>query len=236
MRDTDMPDVLDVLRNLPHAVTPVHTSPEAVAADVARGHHAVSRRRRQRLALSGAALAAVAVVVVGAGQIGGPASPPAGVTAQPVRLELVTYAGTQPAGFKVSTVPKGWQVLSSDEWSFVVAPPGVDNGPAPSAGPGEPAPNPGFGQDRISVSLQGLSKFPDESPVKKVDINGKVGRLGHPLEAEGKLSDTRWLIFPDSAGHTILVEIPAPLKLTDDQVATFAAGVTVTGQARTVGG
>ncbi|GLZ02340.1 hypothetical protein [Actinoplanes sp. NBRC 103695] len=231
-----MPDVLDVLRNLPHAVTPVHTSPDAVAADVARGRHAVSRRRRQRLALSGAVLAAVAVVVVGADQIGRPAGPPAGSTAQPMRLELVTYAGTQPAGFKVSTVPKDWQVLSSDEWSFVVAPPGVNNSPAPSAGPGVPSRNATFGQDGISVSLQSGSHFPDESPLEKVDINGKVGLLGHPLEAPGKLSATRWLIFPDSRGHNILVDVPAPLRLTDQQVATFAAGITVTGQALTVGG
>jgi hypothetical protein len=86
------------------------------------------------------------------------------------------------------------------------------------------------------VSLQGLSHFPDISPVKKLDINGKVGRLGHPLEAPGKLSETRWLIFPDSAGHSVLVEIPGPLRLTDEQIATFAAGITVTGQARTAGG
>ncbi|MFG1609577.1 hypothetical protein [Actinoplanes sp. NPDC049265] len=235
-----MPDVLDVLRNLPHAVTPAPTSPDVVAGDVTRGHHAVSRRRRQRLALSGTAVAVVAAVAVSAGVLGRPSGPPPGAppgaTAQPIRLELVTYAGTQPTGFKVSTVPKGWQVLSSDEWSFVVAPPGVIDSPVPSADPGSPRRIAPPNQDSIRVELQGLSHFPDNSPIKKVDINGKVGRLGHPLNAPGQLSDTRWLIFPDAAGHNILVQVPAPLRLTDDQVASFAAGITVTGQARTAGG
>ena len=87
------------------------------------------------------------------------------------------------------------------------------------------------------MSLQSLSKLPDESPVKKVDINGRKGRLGFPLKAEGKLSaDFRWLIFPDAANRKVLVQVPASLGLSDDQIVRFAAGSTVTDQAQPVGG
>ncbi|TDB81937.1 hypothetical protein, partial [Micromonospora sp. KC721] len=130
-----MPDVMDVLRTLPHAVTPDQTSPDVVTADVARGHRALTRRRQRRLAFSGAAVALVATVALGAGQIGGTGGAPTRVAEGPgtstntSRLQLVAYTGTQPVGFEVSTVPEGWKVVSSDKSSFIVTPPGGDTAP-----------------------------------------------------------------------------------------------------------
>ncbi|MDG4832014.1 hypothetical protein O7627_22285 [Solwaraspora sp. WMMD1047] len=228
-----MPDVVDVLRTLPQTVTPDRTSPEMVAADVARGQRALTRRRRQRFAFSGAAVAAVAAVAVGAGQLGQPAGAPTagttgtGPTAQTLRL--VAYTGTQPVGFEVSTVPQGWQVISSDTSMFVVMPSGQD--PAPAA-PGSAVSLRG----RISVSLESLSRLPDDSPVTQVDINGRTGRLGSPWETPGEPSDTRWLIFPVASGQRVLVQVPGELGLRDDQIVRFAEGITVTDQAESVGG
>jgi hypothetical protein len=227
-----MPDVVDVLRSLSYTdAGPVH--PEVVAADLARGHHAVSRRRRQRFAFAGAFVAVAAAAVVGIGQVGAPATgsdtaAPETVAGAP-RLELVAYGGDQPVGFKVSTVPAGWRVVSSDRSSFVVAPPGADDAPA-AAGQAVSV------MDKIMVSLQGLSTFPEESPVRKVDVDGKSGELGHPLESPGKLSDTRWLVFPGDTGDNVQVQVPASVGLSDDQVIAFAAGITVTDEAESIGG
>jgi hypothetical protein len=214
-----MPDVEEVLRGLSQTADPA--GPEVVAGDVARGHHAASRRRRRRFAFGTAFVAAAAAAVVGIGQAGVPGKTP--------RLELVSYTGAQPAGFRVSTVPEKWRVVSSDRMSFVVAPPGADTSP------------PGVGEavsveGKITVSLQGLSSFPEESPVRKVDINGKAGELGHPLEAPGELSDTRWLFFPGDTGGNVQVQVPASVGLNDDQIITFAEGITVTDEAITIGG
>jgi hypothetical protein len=216
-----MPDVLDVLRSLSHTVDAAPAGPGIVAGDVARGHHAVRHRRRQRFAFAFAgAFVAVAAVLVGIG------IPTAG---SDTRLELVAYTGDQPAGFKVSTVPDGWRVVSSDQSSFVVAPPGVDIS-APGAGEAVSV------RDQITVSLQALSSFPEKSPVREVDINGKDGRLGHPLETLDKLSDTRWLVFPGDTGSNVQVQVPASVELSDDQIVAFAEGITVTDQATPIGG
>lgn len=225
-----MPDVLDVLRNLPRAVDAGHTEPEAVAADVARGHRAAADRRRRRFAAAGGAAAVVAAAAIALPFAGRPTSP--GPTPAPgsasSRVQLVSYTGKQPVGFEVSTVPSGWKVVSSDPSAFVVAPPGQEI----TQKPGDPI---SF-QDRIVVSLQGLSHFPAESPITEVDINGRKGQLGHPLADEGKLSDVRWLFFTDAKGRHVEVDVPASAGLSDEQIVRFAEGVTVTDQAQEIGG
>ncbi|GLY97146.1 hypothetical protein [Actinoplanes sp. NBRC 103695] len=227
-----MPDVLDVLRNLPRAVEPGRTDAEAVAADVARGHRAVADRRRRRFAVAGGAAAAIVAGAAFALPVGGagPQSPkpPGPPVSAASRVQLVGWTGKQPVGFEVSTVPSGWEVVSSDKSAFVVAPPGQEI----TQKPGDPISFEG----RIVVSLQGLSHFPDESPITEVDINGRKGRMGFPLADEGKLSDTRWLFFKDAKGRNVEVDVPASAGLSDDQIVSFAEGVTVTDQAQEIGG
>lgn len=253
-----MQDMLDALRTLPHAVTPGPAGPDVAAADVARGHRALSRRRHRRIAFSGAALAVVAAVGVAVGlparvdstahraAAGSPA------TTQVTKVRLEAYTGAQPVGFRVSTVPAGWQVISSDRSSFVVAPPGTSatgSQPDPIGGgqAGQQAadqrqqhgtasqPDPTGGQavsfvGRIAVMLQGQSTMPSHSPVTEVNINGKEGLLGF---AEGGTGSSRylWLIFPDAKGHKVLVQIPASVGLTNNQIVRFAQGITVTSAA-----
>jgi hypothetical protein len=227
-----MRDLMDILRNLPQAVSPEPADPEVVAADVVRGRRAV---RRRRLTLSGAAIAVVAAVVVGAAQLGqqpGDQVTAAGgdkTTGQSTRLKLVAYTGEQPRGFRVSTVPDGWQVASDDASSFVVAPPGQDISPPK---PGHPFSTAG----RIAVSLQGLTKFTKNQQVQKVDVNGEVGLIGFAQGPGGTTSDVKWLMFPDAAGRRVLVQLPGSVDLTDDQLVDFARGISVTDQAQDIGG
>jgi len=226
----DTPDVIEALRNLPPAAP---ASPDIVAADLERGHRAVTARRRRRLALSGAAAAVITVVAVGAVRFGPPAtSPPptaSGTSSATVRLTLVDYLGDQPVGFKVTTVPQGWTVTSSDPSAFVVAPPGVT---VASPRPGAPV----SVQHQIMVSLRASTTFPAQTSTEEVDVNGRPGRIGHPLASATELSDTTWLMFPDDAGHTVQVQVPASTNLTESQIVRFAGGITVTGQARPIGG
>jgi hypothetical protein len=229
-----MPDVEDILRSMSHPVDADPAHPEVVAGDVARGHQASSRRRRRHV-FTGAFVSVAAAAVVGIVQVGMPTNNSGTVAAAPEtansvqQVKLVSYTGDQPVGFKVSTVPDGWQVRFSDRSSFVVAPPGADASPGGAAEPVSV-------KDAIAVSLQGLSTFPKESSVQKVDINGKTGQLGNPLDAPGKLSDTRWLFFPGGKGSNVQVQVPASVGLSDDQVIAFAEGITVTDKATAIGG
>ena len=202
------------------------------------------------------AVAVVAGVAVAIGQPAQPgkSTPPAadGTTdPQTSAIRLTAYTGTQPGGFKVATVPAGWQVVSSDAYSFVVAPPGapaVGASVAPAAAASvaargaEPATQkkvplsaPGSYVGRIVVMLQGLSQLPKNEAVTTVTVNGKQGQLGL---AEGGTAKTRyeWLIYPDANGHKILIQLPTSVGLTTAQVVKFADGITVTIAAKTAAG
>jgi hypothetical protein len=259
-----MPDVIDMLRTLPHAVTPEPAGPDIAAADVARGHRALSRLHHRRIAGTAGAVAVVAGLAVAIGQPAqcGKSTPPAarGTTfPQASMIRLTAYTGTQPVGFKVATVPAGWQVVSSDAYSFVVAPPGAPAAPAGAAAPAAPvaaasvgargaapaaAPatrkkvpvsTPGSYAGRIVVMLQGLSQLPKGEAVTTVTVNGEQGQLGL---AEGGIAKTRyeWLIYPDGKGRKILIQLPTSVGLTTAQLMKFADGITVTSAARTAGG
>jgi hypothetical protein len=226
-----MPDIMTVLQNLPQATAPADEA--VVAADVARGHRAVSRRRQQRIGFTAAAVAVVAGVAVGAGQLGSVPTPATtatgGATATAAGLKMVAFTGDQPAGFKVTTVPDGWTVISSQPYEFVVAPPGRETGGGPSAGPST-GPAPVFYDGRIAVYLQGDGPGPRASHTEKVDINGKQGTLGaFPKSSSGP--DAHWLTFPSAHG-TVVVQVPDSTGLSNDQILTFARGVTVTDAAK----
>jgi hypothetical protein len=250
-----------MLRALPHAVTPEPAGPDTAAADVARGHRALSRRRHRRLAGAAGAVAVAAGVAVAIGppaQPGKSTPPAAGGTTFPQAstIRLTAYVGTQPVGFRVATVPAGWQVVSSDAYSFVVAPPGAPAGAAASAGPAAaasaaaggaelsaapatqkkvPVSTPGSYAGRIAVMLQGLSQLPGNEAVTTVTVNGRQGQLGL---AEGGTAKTRyeWLIYPDGKGHKILIQLPVSVGLTTTQLLKFADGISVTSAAKTASG
>ncbi|MEU0600085.1 hypothetical protein ABZ484_17860 [Streptomyces sp. NPDC006393] len=227
-----MQDMIDALGALRGTGAQLPASEDAVAADLARGQRALIRRRRRIVGAGVAALgAATAVAVAVVGPVGESSSSVAtkrvaqpsassGHSGTSIALELAAYKGAQPAGFKVDTVPAGWSVSSSNEYGFVAVPPGT----------GSHHSGTDF-MDGIAVFLQGDSVLPDDSPVTKVTINGKVGQLGF---SGGR--DAKWLIFPDAAGDKVLVQVPTKLGLTDEQIVRFAQGITVTGHARAARG
>lgn len=74
-----MPDIVDMLHELPHAITPGPAGPDTVAADVARGHRALRQRRGYRLAGAAGVAAAGALAVV----LALPSAPPPTSVADP---------------------------------------------------------------------------------------------------------------------------------------------------------
>lgn len=225
-----MPDIMTVLQNLPQTSAPADEA--VVAADVARGHRAVSRRRQQRIGFTAAAVAVVAGVAVGAGQLGTTANhqrTTAGTDITAAGLQMVAYTGEQPSGFEVTTVPDGWTVISSQPYEFVVAPPGRETGGGPSAGPSS-GPAPVFYDGRIAVYMVGDGPGPNASHAEKVDINGKPGKLGAFPKTKTS-PDAHWLTFPSDHG-TVVVQVPDSTGLSNDQILTFARGVTVTDAVR----
>jgi hypothetical protein len=229
-----MPDMMDVLNNLPQAAAPADQA--VVAADVARGHRAVRRRRQKRIGFVAAGAAAVAAVALGVGPLGTtvhhqpPSAKGSGVTTA-AGIQLAAYSGEQPAGFQVTTVPAGWTVISSETYEFVVAPPGKETGGGPSTGPSPSSgPAPVFYDDRIAVYMLGDSPPPTDKHAEKVDINGAKGKLGS-FPRSRTSPDSRWLTFPSKKG-TVMVQVPDSTGLSHDQIVTFARGITVTDTAK----
>jgi hypothetical protein len=224
-----MPEVVEMLRALPRSVTPAPAGADDIAADLARGHRALARRRRQRLAgLAGgvAVVAGVAVAFTLPGQPGrsaAPATASAAAGAHPA-IQLVAYSGAQPAGFTVGTVPAGWQVVSSDAYSFVVAP------PATSAAPSADGQGVSF-IGRIAVMLQGDTTLAPDATVTAVTVNGQPGKLTVNADSDPRLSSVE-LFYPDAHGHQVQVQVPASLGLSNAQIVRFAAGITVNSAAK----
>ncbi|WP_331755791.1 hypothetical protein [Streptomyces sp. NBC_01643] len=225
----DTTDFLGALHALRDSGGQVPASTDAVAADLARGHRALIGQRRR---IGGAGFVALGVVAATMAVAAGPfgeshssmetqyaAQPSASSRSEsPIALQLATYAGAQPAGFRVDTIPAGWHVSSSSAHVFLVVPPGTGNHTQSYF-------------DGIAVMLQGESRLPADSPVTKVTIHGRTGQLGFSGKREAK-----WLIFPEAAGKSVLVQVPTKLGLTDSQIIRFAQGISVTKDARAARG
>jgi hypothetical protein len=251
-----MPDVEDMLRSLPHAITPGPAGPDVAAADVARGRRALGQRHRRRVAGLGGAVAVVAGLAVVISQPGArtpSAGPPAASTPSAVTrtsaIQLTAYTGAQPAGFQVAAVPAGWTIVFSDDYSFVVAPPGAPAAPGGAAA--VPAARAAAAAQshagkahsgtavsyvgRIVVMLQGMSELPNNEAVTPVTVNGRPGQLGLAGGGNAKTA-SEWLIYPDGKGHHVLIQVPVSVGLSTGQLVQFANGITVTSAAKAAAG
>ena len=223
-----MPDVLEPLSALGRTGAPEPADPGVVAADVARGRQALLRRRRRIAGAGLAGVAVVAAVTAGSVQFGqsgrsGSDGQAGAAVQQPAGPRLVAYTGAQPAGFRVSTVPAGWQVISSTQYAFLAVPPGAGSSTSPDGVVSF--------RNGIAVMLQGDSQLPDDEVVTKVTVNGAPGSLGLTRDKQAT-----WLVYTTGRGGKVLVRVPTGLGLTDDQIVRFAAGITVTGDALPAGG
>lgn len=192
------------------------------AGDLARGK--VRLRRRRVAILTGAAAAVLLAGAVGAitlnGDVESPApsaqravvvlsSGPSVAVQQPI--VLVAYTGHQPQGYKVSWVPDGWVIQGADATSLTIAPKdAADKDPSSFL-------------NKLTV-LSASSDQPVESMTKGTPV--KVGKQdGYLATPPG--DGTQILSYQDVSGRWVQVQVPPLLHWNADQIAKFAAGVTV---------
>jgi hypothetical protein len=226
----------------------VEVANQAVPTDLLpRVHSGIRARKRRRGAVAvGSTVAAVAAVAVVATQAGGSAPshaashaagqhhqhPDVGkrpsvhkvgtakrrvVTAPAVKL--VTYTGTQPAGYSVDKVPAGWFIGGVSPFTLTIDPPGYPN----------PDPNPDSFVGKLIVSLEpsGDNLRTDGPKHGGIDVtvNGRDGLIELPSAADQGESA---LAFYDAAGNVVDVEVPPALGWTTAApYVAFAEGVHV---------
>ncbi|MEU6442380.1 hypothetical protein [Streptomyces sp. NPDC047046] len=233
MNEARTDDLVDSLAALRHSGEHDPADATTIAADLERGHKAARLRRRRRTAGAGLAVAVVAaaataVVTAGPGEghsseaspltpsHAAPSTPSATVSRPPRTLQLVAYAGAQPEGFRVKSVPSGWKVSWDGQCSFVATPPGVTLNQSDEEVHFDQA---------IAVTLDGGPPA-DTKGFTKVTVRGRAGWLGATADKGAEL-----LLFPDGKNQTVTVQFPAKAGLTHQQMIQFAQGVTPTADA-----
>lgn len=221
-------------------------SPEVVDADLDRGRRALQRRRTRQAAVGSAFAVAAIVGAVSLTTLNGAPSapdapPPAGFGAagRPVTgqtgVQLIPYQGRQPKAFAIGTIPAGWFIQGSDDYSVVIAPDEAKRG-GPDVDPSkDPLYDPQDFSGKITVMLQ--SSDQDGAPEgTKVEVGDKQGVLvksqvgetpdGPPsTPADGDTGWTLWIEQP--SGVYVLIQFWEGLGFSRDQMAEIGAGVKV---------
>ncbi len=198
------------------------------AADLARGRRRL-RRRRQRLAglagVTAAVLCGVLVPLALQGSAPRYDSPPTAASshAQPSRtqpgqtgapatpsrqIKLVAWVGTQPPGYRVDWMPKGWVVQGSTPFALVMAPPD-DKDKSPESYVG-----------KLVVMLQSRDAIAPPAAWANQPVNGREGKF----DVQG---DTQILTFKIASGQWVVVQAPVSLGWDSAELAKFAGGVQV---------
>ena len=198
------------------------------AADLARGRRRL-RRRRQRLAglagVTAAVLCGVLVPLAVQGSAPRYYSPPAaasslpqpshtqsGQTAapakQPHQIKLVAWVGTQPPGYQVNWMPKGWVVQGSTPFALVMAPPN-DKDKSPDSYTG-----------KLVVMLQSRDATAPPADWANQPVNKRPGKF----DVQG---NTQILTFKIASGQWVVVQAPVSLGWDSAELAKFAGGVQV---------
>ena len=221
----DLKDLLELaLSDVPGRDTRVDP-----AADLARGRRRL-RRRRQRLAgLAGVTAAVLCGVLVPlALQGSAPSHRPAPATAasshprpshsqpgqtvapaqQSRQIKLVAWVGTQPPGYQVSWMPKGWVVQGSTPFALVMAPPD-DKDKSPDSFVG-----------KLVVMLQSRDATAPPADWANQPVNGREGKF----DVQGP---TQILTFKNASGQWVVIQAPVFLGWDSAELAKFASGVQV---------
>ena len=221
----DLKDLLELaLSDVPGRAAPVDP-----AADLTRGRRLL-RRRRQRLAgLAGVTAAVLGGVLVPLALQGSapshhpapaavassrpqPAHSQAGQTtspAQPSRqIKLVAWVGTQPPGYQVAWMPKGWVVQGSTPYALVMAPPN-DKDKSPDSFVG-----------KLVVMLQSRDATAPPADWANQPVNGREGKFDVQ-------DDTQILTFKNASGQWVVIQAPVSLGWDSAELAKFAGGVQV---------
>jgi hypothetical protein len=207
------------------------------AADLARGRRLHRRRRRHQLAgvagVTAVALGGVLVplslsagtpaptphhtaAVAAPSSTGrsGAASPATAPDTLPVqRVALVVWEGTQPPGYRVSFMPKGWVVQGSTPYALTMAPANAkDKDPDSFLG-------------KLVVMLQSRDATAPPSSWAWQPVNGRAGRFDVQ-------DGTQILIFKAAGGQWVDIQAPVSLGWTSAELAKFGGGVQVLGAAQ----
>ena len=199
------------------------------AADLARGRRLL-RRRRQRLAgLAGVTAAVLCGVLVPLALQGSapshhpapaavgssrphPTQSQAGQTTAPAQqsrqIKLVAWVGTQPPGYQVAWMPKGWVVQGSTPFALVMAPPN-DKDKSPDSYVG-----------KLVVMLQSRDATAPPADWANQPVNGRPGKF----DVQG---DTQILTFKIASGQWVVVQAPVSLGWNSAELAKFGGGVQV---------
>ncbi|MDN3357703.1 hypothetical protein [Actinomadura sp. DC4] len=192
-------------------------------SDVARGRALLVRRRRRFVLAGGTAAGALALagVLVPTGHAPGRAPAASSVA-------LVAYEGTQPKGYTLKTIPKGWEVATADNTALVLHRIGT--------------PKSGDFQDKILVEGD-LNAFP-RSGDQAVAVNGHKGWFFGHRDADHSVT----LIFQTderrqvdvtpgkanprhprlaSTSLNIMVQLPHSLNWDVTTTVRFASGITM---------
>ena len=202
------------------------------AADLARGRRLLRRRRLTGLAgVTAAVLCGVLVPLALQGSAPSQHPAPAAVTSsrpQPThsqagqsaapdkqsrQIKLVAWVGTQPPGYQVAWMPKGWVVQGSTPFALTIAPPG-DKDKSPDSFVG-----------KLVVMLQSADASHPPNDWADQPVNGRPGKF----DVQG---DTQILIFKDAGGQWVDIQAPVSLGWDRAELAKFGGGVTVLGAAQ----
>ena len=224
---TDMKDLFELaLSDIPRTGAPVGS-----AEDLARGRRLL-RRRRQRLAgLAGVTAAVLCGILVPLSLNGSApaASHPVAAASSPVSshpkataapthattsqtqahaIKLVAWKGTQPPGYEVAWMPKGWVVQGSTPFALTIAPPG-DKDKSPDSFLG-----------KLVVMLQSRDATAPPANWANQPVNGREGKF----DVQG---DTQILTFKNASGQWVVIQAPVSLGWDSAELAKFAGGVQV---------
>ena len=197
------------------------------AGDLARGRRLLRRRRLTGLAGVTAAMLC-GVLVPLALQGSGPAAaghhPAAAASSRPQpshpqsgraapdkqspQIKLVAWVGTQPPGYRVSWMPKGWVVQGSTPYALVMAPPNAADK------------DPDVYIDKLVVMLQSRDAAAPPADWASQPVNGRPGKF----DVQG---DTQILTFQIVGRQWVVVQAPVSLGWDSAKLAKFAGGVQV---------
>lgn len=219
------------------APPPAQVASVVVDADLARARRGLRRHRSVQRARSGvlvvAACAAAVIVVqpgllVGRDTVGSPLGPAA--TRPGPAVELVAYAGPPITGFALDRVPTGWVVEAVDSSALTLVPAGQQD---PDGYRELEADGVRALEGRIAVLLS------DQMPQRDgtaVEVNGTNGLVVAADDAADDRLGGSSLFLPQQPENYLIVQVPAELNWSVQDLVQFAEGIRVTDDALTTGG